>query len=374
MADATMVIDADGHVSESAEIDWQAYLDDRLKPLAPQRRVDDDGMVSYVVEGRTTRSEGQGAGIKASLVTKGNKLSFRPGMTDPEARMTDMDLEGIDVAVLFGGRIGLGVSGLVDAELATGLARAYNDWLAGYCAAHPDRLKGVAAIALQDIDQAVRELHRAVDELGMVGVAIPTNFGGRNLDDPYFHPFYEAAQGLDVPVCVHIASYTTATPNVQGACIERFDKFFFTHSVLHPFEQMMAAASLLCEGVLERFPTLRVAFMEAGAGWVPYWMHRLDEHYERLRTSVGASRAPSEFFRSEQVFVSCEPDEPLLPAVLELVGEDRIVYASDYCHYDCSFPESAELIRRRSDLSDGAKSKVLGGNALKLFGPRLGMA
>jgi predicted TIM-barrel fold metal-dependent hydrolase len=137
----------------------------------------------------------------------------------------------------------------------------------------------------------------------------------------------------------------------------------------HPFEQMIGVLCMVAGGVLQKFSRLRVAFMEAGAGWVPYWMERLDEHYEYLRAAVPwLSRLPSEFMRGEQMYYSFEPDERTLPFVLGFVGEDRLVFASDYNHSDGKFPYAVRTVMQREDIPPRALSKIMGENAARLFG------
>jgi predicted TIM-barrel fold metal-dependent hydrolase len=130
---------------------------------------------------------------------------------------------------------------------------------------------------------------------------------------------------------------------------------------------MLALTSFTVGGVLARFPRLRVAFLEAGAGWLPFWLERLDEHWELLpEQAPGLDRPPSEYFAGRG-FVSCEPEERSIPWVLDRVG-DTVCYASDYCHWDCAFPHSVDLLAARTDLSVPQKSAVLAANAAALYG------
>ena len=125
-------------------------------------------------------------------------------------------------------------------------------------------------------------------------------------------------------------------------------------------------------GVFERFPNLRVAFLEAGCGWLPFWLERLDSHFHLMPESVPLlSQEPSRFFKSGNCFISFDPDEAMLPHVIDYVGGDRIVYASDYPHYDGRFPDSVKLVAERDDLTADAKAKLLSQNARALY-PRLG--
>src|SRR3989442_11080824 len=145
-------------------------------------------------------------------------------------------------------------------------------------------------------------------------------------------------------------------------------QWFFTHTVSHPFEQMLACLSLICKGVLEKFPQLKVVFLESGAGWLPYWLWRMDEHHEILPFQVPwLKMKPSEYFR-RQCYISCEADEDNLGDIVHAVGQDRILFASDYPHWDSTFPGAPKAILYRTDISLEAKRKILGENALKLLG------
>ena len=358
------IIDADGHVLENT-IDWEAGLPDSLKPLAPKNLTVDTGGGRMLIEGKIwPQPWGMGRGAVAPPVAP---MSYREGAIDPSRHIADLDAEGgIDVAFNYGAVVGVGVSGLDTAELAAALARIYNDWLAAYCAYAPDRLKAVAAIPLQDVSLAVAEARRAIEELGMTGVSIPSNVHGRPLHDITFEPFFAEVERLGVPLGIHVGPGIHGVP-VAGA--DRFDNFLMIHPISHPFEQMLAMVSLIIGGVLERQPKLKVAFLESGAGWVPFITERMDEDYEKLPTLAPSLKGkPSDYVRSGRCFFACGPDESTLPMVLEFAGEDHVIYASDYPHWDCKFPESARAIYQREDISPQQKAKVLGDNARRLYG------
>ena len=142
----------------------------------------------------------------------------------------------------------------------------------------------------------------------------------------------------------------------------------FKHA-FYSLDTMLAAASFTCGGILERFPRLRVAFMEAGAGWVPWLMDRLHEHYELLPQQMPwQTRNPEDWIKSDNCYFAVEPDERTIPFVAQLIGEERLIYASDYSHWDCMCPDSVKTLSERADLSDRLKRNILGANAARLFG------
>jgi predicted TIM-barrel fold metal-dependent hydrolase len=287
-------------------------------------------------------------------------------MWDPRIRLEHMDVDGIEVAVLFGTAICGAISELDEPGLATALARAYNDWLHDFCAYAPARLKGVAVLALQDMETARQELRRAVKDLGFVGAFVMPDVQCKTLMDPYFYPLYETLQELDVPLAIHHLG-----GGRRPLARDRFNNLFFTHTYGHPFEQMLAMQCITAGGVLDHFPRLRVAFLEGDCGWLPWWLHRMDSHYELLRPIVPAKKRPSEYVREgDQCFISCEGDEPTIPYVAETVGADRLVFGSDYWHWDGEFPGAVAELTERTDVSETVKRKVLGENAARLYGIR----
>jgi predicted TIM-barrel fold metal-dependent hydrolase len=146
------------------------------------------------------------------------------------------------------------------------------------------------------------------------------------------------------------------------------DSILTVHAFTHPVGAMLAVTCFTVGGILERHPGLRVGFMEAGVGWLPFWLERLDEHWEHVPDQAPAiDRAPSTYF-FESCFLGCEPDERMLPYVMRELAPDAVCYASDYCHWDCAFPDTVRILDERSDLDDEHKTKVLASNAARLYG------
>lgn len=366
------IIDGDGHVLEPPDL-WLNYIEEPFKDRAPRIVMDAHGMQQFVADRDLLRRGTAGlhvVGIPGIRWTRADVWKdYRyeqnhPGGFDPHARIQDMDQEGIDVAVLYP-TLGLYLGAIEDGALAAAICRAYNNWLADYCKASPERLIGVAIVPLQEVEEAVKELRRTVGDLGFKGVFIrPNPYRGRTLDDPVYDPFWAEAEHLDVPVGIHEGSESL----MPTAGAERFGIALGRHLISHPHEQQIACAQLIFGGVLERFPRLQVAFLEAGVGWIAHWLERMDEHYEEWPYQAPqVTMNPSEYFL-RQCYISCEPDERTLPAMVQFIGEDRIIFASDYPHHDATFPGAVAELKDRQDLPEEAKRKILGENAARLYG------
>jgi predicted TIM-barrel fold metal-dependent hydrolase len=274
------------------------------------------------------------------------------------------------VAILFGTQIALTVNGLMNGELAAVLCRAVNEWLLEYCSADPKRLQAVGLIPCQAPEAAVRELE-FLAKAGAVTAMLPTNVYGRNMGDAMFDPIYDCAQSLGMPLSVHPQTGhdgVLGISGVMGAGSERLFRYVYVHMTAFPFELMIAMMHMIGEGVFDRYPRLRVGFMEGGAGWLPYWAERFDEHIEKLAPQMPQlRRRPSEIIRSEQIVLTCESEESGLDRVFSANGENTVLYASDYCHWDCHFPYSVKDILDGRDLSLVQKQRLLNRNAIDFF-------
>ena len=356
MSDLT-VIDVDGHVFEPDSL-WEQYLAPEMMDRRPRVVRDERGTTRYQIEGRIIPpGTGVGAWVPEGIM---ESAVHRDGAFDPKLRLADMDEEGIDVAVLYG-TSSLGYYAIDDPDLALACCRAYNDWLADYCRAAPERLKGTPALPLRSIADAVDEARRAIVELGFVSITVPCAVGERNPDSPENDPLYALAEELDVPIGFH-----------AGGCRFAHARFVDSYATLHalefPFDIMFAAATVVCGGVLERFPRLRVALLEAGAAWGPYFFERLDEHYEKRPGEMpNIGKPPSEYLADGRLVISCEGERHLAHALAGL-GRHVVAYASDYPHWDAEFPTTVRKITDRADLSDAEKAAVLEDNARRLYG------
>ena len=355
------VIDADGHGGEP-----ENWRDGIPRAFQPQMERYLERMRKHYT-GLPGGGQKKGSGGPGGVARVGSEPDeMRPGMYEPAARLEDMDFEGIDVTVMFPPGSGEEWA-LLDPAFSIALCRTLNDARARFASHCPERLKLVAKLPMIDPEAAAAELERCVREYPgiFVGVVTAQHIREKNLDDPSFDAVWETAQRLDLPICPHGGGQA---PDQVPFGIERFRSRLEIHAITHPLGQMLALTSFTLGGVLRRFPRLRVGFMEAGVGWLPFWLERLDAHYESMpEQAPKIDRKPSEYFLSGRCFVGSEPDERMLGYVSRSVSPDVICYASDYCHWDCKFPDSVRLIAERDDLDAAEKRRILGANPARLF-------
>ena len=353
----SLVIDADAHVLEGP-----TFLGEALKRWPEHVRVSGSGRAAIVVEGRNyPETEGPGAGCPPR-----HAVCAAPGIdpSGPQGVLADARREGIDRMVLFPS-FGLGIPGFRDPRFATEIADFYNAWVGDWCAPSGGRLFASAVLPIEDVKAAVGVLERARKK-GLVCATLPPALRDRNLDHPDLDPLWAAAVELGLPVAMHGAPGV----HLPKIGVDRFRQYIQVHCVSFPFDMMTAMTAIVSGGVLERHPRLRVAFLESGVGWVPYFLDRLGEHFEKRGDWIegGWKRPPREYLERGQIFVTCEPGEPLLPAAIADLGHEFILYASDYPHWDSEFPESSRKLRERRDVEPEARAAILGGNAQRLFG------
>jgi predicted TIM-barrel fold metal-dependent hydrolase len=353
------VVDADAHINEDITA-WKGLFAKRPTWISAVQS--GDTMVAQVDGKPYPLQEGPGRGVP---IDSAILPAAAAGAANLEKRIADCDAEGIDVQVLYGG-LTIGLTGYTDTGLAADVARAYNDWLLGdVCRRYPDRLKGVATVPLQDVERSIEELQYAKAE-GAVAVTIPPAIADRNLDDPSLRPFFAAAADADIAIGVHSAPGM----NIPLPAAERFSNYAQVHLLSFPVDQMVAFTALALGGVLDEFPSLRFAFLEAGVGWAPYFLARAEEHREKRGDMLpGMTSAAREYVERGQCYFSVECEDPFLEFYVEQLGPDSVVFASDYPHWDADFPGTVnEMMQTASKLGDESAAKVMGGNAMRLYG------
>jgi len=349
------IIDADGHVAEGATLAAEAMA--RWPELIVPRP---DGR-ALVIEGRNyPQAEGPGAGCPRE---HGLSTADDIDCSSPQAVLRDAERDHIDTMVLYPS-LGLCVPTLENPDLAAGFARLYNRYIADYCAAGEGRLRGVAVTPIEHGAVAIDIMREAAD-LGLVATHLPPALKTRNLDHPDLDPFYAAAAELGMPLGIHGAPGM----HLPKIGVDRFTNYIQVHCVSFPFDQMTAMTALISGGVFDRHPGLRVVFLEAGVGWVPYFLDRLHEHFDKRGDWIdnGWQREPREYLDAGNVWVTCEPDEPILPAVIDVLADDFIMFASDYPHWDGEWPHSTRALRTRTDIGEQSRRKIGGRNAERFY-------
>lgn len=341
------VIDADGHVVES---------DQEIFEYLPSPYRGEQQLFAYpffpTLDGwhRSARRVTDASGIYIERPSAEDWLSY-------------LDEANIAATVLFP-TSGLAFGLIADPLWAMGLARGYNDWLHDrFLRVNPTRLRGMALVPVQDPAEAAREVRRATADLGMVGAVLPAVGLPRAYGSREFWPIFEAASECNALLAVHGApSYNLG--------LDRFEKLIEVRTLTHPFSQMIQLTSMMFEGVFDHFPRLKVAYCEAGSGWVPYLAERLDLEYGSRRAQAPElKQRPSEHLRSGRVFVHCELDEIGLANATKWLPEEAFFCASDYPHeLKEEFPEKIEHFLQRDDIPDGLKRKVLWDNPLRMYG------
>ncbi|MEA2485284.1 MAG: uncharacterized protein QOD46_395 [Actinomycetota bacterium] len=279
-----------------------------------------------------------------------------------------LDAHNISRAILIGGEV-LGLGAMPDADLAAAIAAAYNDWLADRWLAADERYRAALVAPPQDPALAAAEIRRTGGRAGFVAVLVPLNnilMGERHL-----YPIYEAAAELGLPVTVHPNSgegIFRTSPSLAGASPTYYVEW---HTALSQVFQANLI-SLVCHGVFERFPNLKVVITEGGYAWLPDVLWRLDKNVKGLRDEVPwIRRLPSEYIFEHVRFTSQPFVEPRraehLHALCDIAHADEtLMFSSDYPHWDFDDPMTA-----LNWLPKETKERVRVGNAVDTYGPRL---
>jgi uncharacterized protein len=336
------IIDADGHVLEK-DSELHDYLEGRY--------------------GKAPRFETYSYFPSLDGWNRGSGVPGKDPETPAPRWLEFLDELGVQTTVLYPtGGLSLGL--IQNPEWACVLARAYNSWVSDRFIKQSPRLQAVALLPVHEPIEAAKELERA-QQLGLVAGLLPAvtvlNKGYGHMD---FDPIYAAAEKLDMPLTVHGA------PS-RGMGFDFFNKFLQVHTLEHPFAILIQFTNMIFEGTFERFPRLRVAYLEAGSGWLPYMMDRMDEEFEkpyRFQAPL-LKKKPSEYIRSGQVWTTCEVEEQALTHVLKQFNSRCIMWPSDYPHErlpDMFKRDIPEFLERR-DLTDDVKKAILHDNPIDFY-------
>lgn len=352
------IIDADAHVLEPNDM-WEKYLEPAFQDYALSPDLKVNGEEIFFRYSDKLRDE------VAIKVVQDRPMSVSNHF-DSESQVREMKKMGIDIAFLYPS-IGLWILAIdtMTPQLAGAFTRAYNNWLQDFCDYDPQILKGIGAINLHAPEEMVPELQR-IAKFGWKAVVVrPNPIKGRLLSDPSYEPFWGECERLGIAVSIHEGTHC----RLPSTGADRFRSRFAMHACSHPMEQMMAILALIEGGVLERHPTLRVSFLEAGCGWLPYWLWRLDEEYKNLDWDIqeNVKMKPSEYFQ-RQCFISIEPDEPCIQQVIDCIGSDNLLFGSDYPHIDHGSDITEKAVALQEYLPKSIVQKLLWDNSVRFYG------
>jgi len=333
-------VDADGHIMENFEELFE-YFDEPWRScdtLIPSR------VLPSGDEFHTTRIRRKGI------------FNWAVG---PEEWLAYLDKTGLEFTVLYP-TAALNYGHIVNPEWAGVFARAWNNWVSEKYLKKSPRFKAVGLIPMQDVPSAVTELRRIVKELGMVGAYVPSNGLKRHLSSKEFWPVYEEAQRSDCALGVHGGTYNDLGFNT-------FTLFPGTRALGMPFPLAIVMTGMIQDGVWDAFPKLRVGFLEGGTSWVPLVFDRLNR--EREYGELRCDKPIIEYFRSGRFFVGCEGNESALPFVVNLIGPQACMFASDFPHEIDMENARHEIdeIEEHKDIKDAHKKMILGENAKNFY-------
>jgi predicted TIM-barrel fold metal-dependent hydrolase len=364
------MVSADTHIIEPPDL-WTTHTDKAFRDRAPSVRREHDGDWWYI-EGERTLSFAGGAQSgdrfenPIELRSGAYFAEVRPGGYEPNAHLADNESDGVYASLLFPTE-GLMLYRIADSALLSALARAYNDWLANFCAAAPQRLYGCAMVNIDDPADAIAEMTRN-RKRGMTAALLPTQAPpGAPYTDPKYEPMWAASQDLDMPFCMHLGA-NRAPSSGHGEDIRAIRPSYFTVMDM-PVRQSFA--DMIFAGVFDRYPNLKVGSVEHELGWLPFFLDRLDNTYTQRHGNKNYYRfkdgaLPSDLFHRNG-FASFQ-DDGLGIRERERIGIDGLMWGSDYPHTESTFPRSKQINGERlAGVPDGEQKKMLRDNARRIL-------
>jgi predicted TIM-barrel fold metal-dependent hydrolase len=379
MRDGYRVYDTDTHVNPVAEV-LERYVDPGFRPRLPELepykvpagQSEDGGqqLHQYRVNTKLYQRILGTAGPDESFTGRGTTWMGtrqpRGGVQDDNAanRVKDMDDEGADVHFLIPTSWTSTVA-LDDLEFELGLTRAYHRHMADFCGQYPDRLKSMVIASTRSVEEAVSEIHQWGASKWAVAV-MPLLSEHKPVDHPDLEPIWKAAVEHDLPIVHH--SFTWNPPYFPGYQ-DLWDNIFLGRLASHPWGAMRFMAAFIGSGIMERYPEIRMGVLEGGFGWLPFWSRRMDEQYSYVGGTAQLQRKCSDYITGGRFFCSIEmhEGEDMFNVVTGFLGNEVLMYASDYPHSECRFPESADHVLGWSSLDRVTKQKLMWDNPNRFY-------
>ncbi|HEX3881533.1 MAG TPA: amidohydrolase family protein [Stellaceae bacterium] len=283
-------------------------------------------------------------------------------LTNPTLRLQDQDRDGVQAEILYG--ILGATNRLNDNEAAGAMLRIYNEWLADFCSKQPERYGGLANIPNHDRDEAVAEVERVAKRGNVRGLEVARRHDMTALWDPWWNPVWDAIAASGLPVHFH----TIGGPGRDFSKLSGKTLLAARAASISSFQMHMADVlmSMIFAGVLHHRPQMKMVIGEAGTGWIPYILDRMDAEWEDQFRDLDLTMKPSEYWK-RQCYATYQSD-PVGVKLLEELGEDNIMWGSDFPHPDGIYPDSQEYIEKElGHLPAATKQKIVCDNAAKLY-------
>jgi predicted TIM-barrel fold metal-dependent hydrolase len=380
MRDGYRIIDTDTHVGPSVETLEQfagPVLRERWNELDVFRQPSSEGGHHLSIhpfpyrrklgtrpDGELAAATGGASPLKGSVSRTSLPTPYTPGVNDLNSagRLADMDKEGVDVHLVIPGTFVTAVSAL-DPSLAREIWAAYRRYIEAYCAADTERLKATVPVAGADPEAAAVIVHEQA-RLPHVAAATVVLPEGLPVDDPTLEPIWRAMNEHDLPLLHH--SFFYEPPYFPGYR-DIWGNVVVARAAAHPWGAERLTAYCILSGLFDRYPNLRLGFAECSAGWLPGWLVRLGGQKRYMRHAVPETKLddPLDYARAGHVFCGIElyEGETLARSIVDVVGEDVLMYQSDYPHPGGEFPDSPAVVLGWTSLGDGAMRRLLSGNA-----------
>lgn len=334
---------------------WQERLPENLRERGPHVEETDDGPF-WIVDGARISPSGR----KQAGSIRADAHGFRPGT--PESRLEDMDRDGIQTHVIYSPfTTQLRIE---EPELRAASQRAYNDWAVEFNAADPNRLLCLADIPSHDPKAARDELLRAA-KMGHRGAIIHQFHGPEPVFEDCWHPFWDAVEETALPISIHLGPGMHSIKPQLGSW--RMPAFV----AVVPMQLDEVLSGMVFSGILEKRPNVRLVLGEAGLGWIPYVVERLEHELDKYWDTIEDHRLemrPAEIF-ARQVYVTYE-DEKLGVELIPRIGVGNVMWASDYPHGDSTWPNSRKAIAASpvANLGDDAMRRIIADTCAELYG------
>ena len=368
------VISSDNHVFEPPDL-WTKRTEARFKDRAPRVVREDEGDI-WVVDGVMAANCLQGIhpgrrfdDLSIPEETEWTYDNVVRGGYIPEEALKDMDIDGVDVGIIYP-TVGLALYYCVeDSGLFSACCRAYNDYIAEFCSADPRRLKGIAMLNVDDVQDGIKEMERCAD-LGFAGVMVSIFPERLRYSAPEYEPFWAAAQETGMPVALHVTTNRPAPGQSFGA--RNVELVSLSSMINLDYWVRLSLADIILTGVFERYPQLQMGAVEHELSWIPHFLERMEYRYlERVDGRKGykfqEDMLPSDYFH-RNVFVGFQADG-LGVRMRDIIGVDGLMWGADYPHRESTFPRSRQIIEEiLADCTEEEKVKIAGGNAARVYG------